>query len=83
MLLIVNVVRNSRGQSNTVPLTQTVIVPYGMYPNYLMGNGSIVFGKSIRYTPVGVTTALVYIGVSAYYVVLYLYYGGNVCDSLS
>lgn len=57
MLLIVNVVRNSQGQAGPVPLAQSIIVPYGLYPNYLMNNGPIVFGKSIKYAEVGTATA--------------------------
>jgi len=78
MLLIVNVIRNSQGQAGQVPLAQSIIVPYGLYPNYLLSNGPIVFGRSIEDAPVGVARALVYIGDSAYYITLYLYYRGNV-----
>jgi hypothetical protein len=78
MLLIINIVRNSQGQAGQVPLAQSIIVPYGLYPNYLLSNGPIVFGRSIEDAPVGVARALVYIGDSAYYITLYLYYGGNV-----
>ncbi len=78
MILIANVVRNSQGQSPGVPIAQTVVIPYGLWPNYLVGNGPIIFGKSIKYAPVGTARALVYIGDSAYYVTLYLYYRGNV-----
>jgi len=78
LLLIVNVIRNSQGQAGQVPLAQSIIVPYGLYPNYLLSNGPIVFGRSIEDAPVGVARALVYIGDSAYYITLYLYYGGNV-----
>jgi len=78
LLLIVNVIRNSQGQAGQVPLAQSIIVPYGLYPNYLLSNGPIIFGRSIEDTPVGVARALVYIGDSAYYITLYLYYGGNV-----
>jgi hypothetical protein len=78
MLLIVNVVRNSQGQAGQVLLAQSIIVPYGLYPNYLLSNGPIIFGRSIEDAPVGVARALVYIGDSAYYITLYLYYGGNV-----
>ena len=78
MILIANVVRNSQGQSPGVPITQTVIIPYGSWPNYLMDNGPIVFGKSIKYAPVSTARALVYIGDSAYYITLYLYYKGDV-----
>ncbi|WP_054856165.1 hypothetical protein [Vulcanisaeta sp. JCM 16161] len=82
MLLIVNVVRNSQGQAGAVPLAQSIIVPYGLYPNYLMNNGPIVFGESIRDAPVGTATALVYIGDSTYYATLYLYYGGNAFEPM-
>jgi len=78
MLLIVNVVRNSQGHAGQVPLAQSLIVPYGLYPNYLLGDKPIIFGKSIKNAPTGVARALVYIGDSAYYITLYLYYGGNV-----
>jgi len=78
MLLIINVIRNSQGQAGQVPLAQSIIVPYGLYPNYLLSNGPIIFGRSIEDAPVGVARALVYIGDSAYYITLYLYYGGNV-----
>jgi hypothetical protein len=78
MLLIVNVIRNSQGQAGQVPLVQSLIVPYGLYPNYLLSNEPIVFGRSIEDAPVGMARALVYIGDSAYYITLYLYYGGNV-----
>jgi len=75
-LLIIDVVRNSQGQQ--VPLAQLIVVPYGLYPNYLLGDKPIIFGKSVKNAPVGVARALVYIGDSAYYITLYLYYGGNV-----
>ncbi|WP_054849111.1 hypothetical protein [Vulcanisaeta sp. JCM 14467] len=65
MLIIINVVRNSQGQAGSVPLAQTLIVPYGLYPDYLMNNRPIVFGESIKDVPVGTATALVYIGDSA------------------
>jgi len=78
MLLIINVIRNSQGQAGQVPIAQSIIVPYGLYPNYLLGDKPIIFGKSIKNAPVGVAKALVYIGDSAYYATLYLYYGGNV-----
>jgi hypothetical protein len=83
LLLIVNVVRNSQGQAGQVPLAQSIIVPYGLYPNYLLSNGPIVFGRSIEDAPVGVARALVYIGDSAYYITLYLYYGGNVFSGMA
>jgi hypothetical protein len=83
MLLIVNVIRNSQGQAGQVPLAQSIIVPYGLYPNYLLSNEPIVFGRSIEDAPVGVARALVYIGDSAYYITLYLYYGGNVYSGMS
>ena len=78
MLLIVNVIRNSQGPAGQVPIAQSIIVPYGLYPNYLLGDEPIIFGRSIRNAPVGVARALVYIGDSAYYITLYLYYKGNV-----
>ena len=83
MLLIINVIRNSQGQAGQVPLAQSIIVPYGLYPNYLLSNEPIVFGRSIEDAPVGVARALVYIGDSAYYITLYLYYGGNVFSGMA
>ena len=82
MLIIVNVVRNSQGQSGSVPLAQTLIIPYGLYPNYLMSNKPIVFGRAIKDALVGTATSLVYIGDSAYYATLYLYYGGNQFEAM-
>jgi hypothetical protein len=81
MLLIINVIRNSQGQAGQVPLAQSIIVPYGLYPNYLLGDEPVIFGRSIKNAPVGVARALVYIGDSAYYITLYLYYGGNVFEA--
>jgi hypothetical protein len=83
ILLIINVIRNSQGQAGQVPLAQSLIVPYGLYPNYLLSNGPIVFGRSIEDAPVGVARAIVYIGDSAYYITLYLYYGGNVYSGMA
>ena len=77
MLIIVNVIRNSQGQSGIVPLAQTLVIPYGLYPDYLMSNRPIFFGRAIKYASVGAATALVYIGDASYYATLYLYYGGN------
>jgi hypothetical protein len=77
MLLIAFVTRNSQGQAGQVPLSQVLIIPYGMLPEYYISNREIIFGQKTTYTPVSVTKALVYIGDSAYYAKLYLYYGGN------
>nr|KJR72569.1 MAG: hypothetical protein TU36_01265 [Vulcanisaeta sp. AZ3] len=77
MLLIAFVTRNSQGQAGQVPLSQVLIIPYGMLPEYYLSNREIIFGQKTTYTPVSVAKALVYIGDSAYYAKLYLYYGGN------
>ena len=47
------------------------------YTRYLMSNRPIVFGRAIKDAPVDTAMALVYIGDSAYYATLYLYYGDN------
>ena len=77
MFLIVTVYRNSQGQSSIIPKSQILIIPYGISPQVYLSNRAIVFGKTIKDAPVGTATALVYIGDSAYYATLYLYYGGN------
>ena len=78
MLLIAFVTRNSQSTSCNTPLTQIIVIPYGMLPEYYLSNREIIFGYSEKYTPVGTAKSIVYIGDSAYYVTLYLYYGGNV-----
>ena len=78
MLLIAFVTRNSQSTSCNTPLTQIMVIPYGMLPEYYLSNREIIFGYSEKYTPVGTAKSIVYIGDSAYYVTLYLYYGGNV-----
>ncbi|KUO79554.1 MAG: hypothetical protein AT718_08465 [Vulcanisaeta sp. JCHS_4] len=78
MLLIAFVTRNSQSTSCNTPLTQIIVIPYGMLPEYYLSNRKIIFGYSEKYTPVGTAKSIVYIGDSAYYVTLYLYYGGNV-----
>ncbi len=77
MFLIVTVYRNSQGQSSTIPKSQILVIPYGISPQFYLSNRIIVFGKTIRNAPVGTATSLIYIGDSAYYASLYLYYGGN------
>lgn len=77
MFLIVTVYRNSQGQPNTIPKSQILVIPYGISPQFYLSNRVIVFGESIKDAPVGTATSLVYIGDSAYYATLYLYYGGN------
>ena len=42
-----------------------------------MSNRPIVFGRAIKDAPVCTAMAFIYIGDSAYYATLYLYYGGN------
>jgi len=78
MLLIAFVTRNSQSTSCNTPLTQIIAIPYGMLPEYYLSNREIIFGYSEKYAPVGTAKSIVYIGDSAYYVTLYLYYGGNV-----
>ncbi|GAB6947016.1 hypothetical protein JCM16161A_11460 [Vulcanisaeta sp. JCM 16161] len=78
MFLIVTVYRNSQGQPNIIPKSQILVIPYGISPQFYLSNKIIVFGKSIKDAPAGTATSLVYIGDSAYYATLYLYYGGNV-----
>jgi hypothetical protein len=78
MLLIAFVTRNSQSTSCNTPLTQIIVIPYGMLSEYYLSNREIIFGYSEKYTPVGTAKSIVYIGDSAYYVTLYLYYGGNV-----
>jgi len=78
MLLIAFVTRNPQSTSCNTPLTQIIVIPYGMLPEYYLSNREIIFGYSEKYAPVGTAKSIVYIGDSAYYVTLYLYYGGNV-----
>ena len=82
MLLIIYVTRNSNGQSGNVPISQVLIIPYGYYPEYYLYDRVIVFGRAVKYAPVGVAEALAYIGNAAYEVHLYLYYRGNVYAGL-
>ena len=77
MLLIVFVSRNSQSTTCNTPTTQILVMPYGMLPEYYLSNRKIIFGYPIKYASVGVASSIVYIGDSAYYATLYLYYGGN------
>jgi len=67
-----------RDKLGRYPIAQSIIVPYGLYPNYLLRNKPVIFGRRTKNAPVGVARALMYIDDSAYYITLYLYYGGNV-----
>ncbi len=82
MLLIVFVSRNSQSTTCNTPLTQILVIPYGMLSEYYLSNRKIIFGFPIKYAPVGVAKSIVYIGDSAYYAMFYLYYGGNVFGPL-
>lgn len=78
MLLIAIVTRNSQSTSCNTPITQILVIPYGLQSELLLSNRKIVFGIPIKNAPVGVASTTAYIGDSAYTVTLYLYYLGNV-----
>jgi len=82
MLLLVWIQRNSKGQSNSVPTSQLLIIPYGYNPEYYLTGRTIIFGRAVKYAPTGVAQGLVYIGNAAYLVKLYLYYRGNAYGGL-
>ena len=82
MLLLVWIQRNSQGQSNSVPTSQLLIIPYGYNPEYYLTDRTIIFGRAVKYAPTGVAQGLVYIGNAAYLVKLYLYYRGNAYGGL-
>jgi hypothetical protein len=82
MLLLVWIQRNSQGQSNSVPTSQLLIIPYGYNPEYYLTGRTIIFGRAVKYAPTGVAQGLVYIGNAAYLVKLYLYYRGNAYGGL-
>jgi len=82
MLLLAYVTRNSQGQSSDVPISQLLVIPYGIAPELYLTNRVIIFGKRISYAPTATAQTIAYVGDSAYFVKLSLYYGGNVFDAV-